>query len=205
MIRLVEPRVLGLYAVAVTLATMPSVLIRGMNGALFPRIAAGDGALTAKALRITLLLVGVTSLALAVICKPLLTVLLGEAFADATPLVLILLVGGLMRAGAETLESSITADGAPGATAVAQALALIVTVPGLVLLVPTLGGEGAALVSVAAYGVTFAYLLAVAYRRFDGGLREFLLATPADFKLLLRTGRSAWSRARHIWPRPTAA
>jgi O-antigen/teichoic acid export membrane protein len=206
MIKLVEPRVLGLYAVAVTFASFPSVLVRGLNGALFPRIAAGDRAVTARAMRLTLLLVSLASIVMATVCEPFLRLLLGDAFADATPMALVLLIACVFRAAGTVLDNSVTAHGAPGASAISQGLALAITVPGLFIAVPALGGVGAALVSVAAYGMTFAYLFVVARKRFGGSIRDYLLVTGSDMVLLRRVSRSAWARAtRRLWPRPSAA
>ena len=206
MITLVEPRVLGLYAVAVTFAALPSVLIRGLSAAIFPRIASGEGQLAPRALRITFLLATVATAGMAVICEPLLTTLLGSAFGDATPMALILLVACLLQAGANMLDVMVTADGAPGASAVSQGLALAITIPGLLIMLPLLGGEGAALVSVAAYGTTFVYLFVVARRRFGGRVRDYLVPTAEDRRILIEAARSAWGAAtKRLRARPTAA
>jgi O-antigen/teichoic acid export membrane protein len=204
MIKLVEPRVLGLYAVAVTFAAFPSLLVRGLNAAIFPRIAAGEGALAPRVLRIVFLLTSLASVGMAIICEPLLTTLLGSSFRDATPMALILLVACLFQAAANSLDGIVTADGAPGASAASQGVALGITIPGLLVLVPALGGEGAALVSVAAYGTTFGYLFVVARRRFGGKVRDYVVPTAADRRLLIDAGRSAWGAvARRLWARPS--
>lgn len=206
MIRLVEPRVLGLYAVAVTLAAVPSTLIKALSGGVFPRIAAGETELVPRILRITLLVTASGGVLLAAICEPLLVWLLGPGFADAALMTQVLLAAELSRSGVGVLSSSLTASGAPGVTATAQAIGLALTVPLLVVLVPTLGGEGAALASLIAYSATFAYLVVGAKRRLGGGLRDYVIPTASDLQDLVQGGQRAVVAARRrLRPRATAA
>jgi hypothetical protein len=57
-------------------------------------------------------------------------------------------------------------------------------VPALFWLAPVLGGVGAALVSLMAYGTSFALLLTILCRRFDTNLSRLLLVRPADLAAL---------------------
>jgi peptidoglycan biosynthesis protein MviN/MurJ (putative lipid II flippase) len=63
---------------------------------------------------------------------------------------------------------------------VTEGVALVVTIVGLLLLVPPLGGEGAAIASLAAYTVNLLALVVLARRRFGGSVAHFLLPRPAD-------------------------
>jgi len=60
---------------------------------------------------------------------------------------IILLAAGVPLAAGSVLGSALSADGNPGATMRAELVALAVTLPGLVLLLPDFGGVGAAVVS----------------------------------------------------------
>jgi O-antigen/teichoic acid export membrane protein len=72
----------------------------------------------------------------------------------------------------------------PGIAGVGELLALGLTAVGLLLLLPSLGGIGAALVSVVAYAVNFAWLLAIARRKIGGSLRDYLVPTRGDVAVL---------------------
>lgn len=180
MITAVAPRVLGLYAVAATLAGAPLLAVASLSAPLMARVAAGERRLIPQAVRMALIWTIVMGLALAAAAPMLLSVLFGPSFSAATPMAWILLVAQVPYSGSMVLSSALQADGAPSIPTIAEALSLVVTVGGLLLLLGPLGGIGAALVSVAAYGTSFALLLAMGRRRINRPLREFLLPSRAD-------------------------
>jgi O-antigen/teichoic acid export membrane protein len=97
---------------------------------------------------------------------------------------LILLVGTAPNAAGGLLSTSVSADGHPGVAARGETLALIVTVAGLALALPTLQGVGAALVSVAAYTTQFAYMLRASKRIHGGHYRDYLVLSLQDRQIL---------------------
>jgi O-antigen/teichoic acid export membrane protein len=99
-------------------------------------------------------------------------------------MVWVLLVANLPLAGATMLSTVLTSSGRPNASAVSEMAALAITVPGLVVLLPLLGGIGAAVVSLIAYSVSFVILLVAASRYFQTPFRPFLLATRSDVRWL---------------------
>jgi len=185
MITLVDQRELGLYAVAVTLAGLSSLVIGALGPPLITRVAQGDTALVPRALRVVLAAVGGLNLAVAAMTPVVLPAIFGSEFEHAVDQAAILLVAGIPLTGIVILTAALAADGAPGKSSVGEAIALMITVPGLFVLVPVLGGLGAAAVSLAAYSVSFAYQLLVTRRRLGGSLRSYLLPGAADARWAL--------------------
>jgi O-antigen/teichoic acid export membrane protein len=149
------------------------------------RVAAGDRDIVARATRTTLLLVALVHVVLAVVSVPLVLVLFGSEFADSIPMIWILLVAGVPLAGGMLLSSVLAADGAPGQTAFAQAGALVVAVPLLLLVVPAHGGMGAAAVSIVSYGASFFVLVrAVLRRKLAPNVRRLILISGGDIAWL---------------------
>ena len=181
MVALVSSRVLGLYAIAVTLATFfISPFVSAITTAAGPRFSRGADELAQRLCRTSLYGAMVVGLGVAVLSPFVLRYVFGPAFSPALPMTLILLVGTIPSAAGGLLSVSISADGHPGFSARGETLALIVTVAGLAVALPTLGGVGAALVSVLAYTVQFAYMLRTAKRIHGGRYSDYLLPTSDD-------------------------
>src|SRR3989441_5052283 len=180
MILLVPARELGLYAVAVSVAGIGGWLTGGVNAALLPRVAQGDKELAARALRVTLAIVGTANLAYAAMIPWALPLVFGSRFAHATAMVWILLVAGIPNQGANVLSAALTGAGRPGVPAAAEVVGLLVTIPALLALLGPLGGIGAAVASVLAYTVRFSILLVASKRLFQGGFHEFVLVSTTD-------------------------
>jgi O-antigen/teichoic acid export membrane protein len=194
MIPLVSPRQLGLYAVAVSLASFTGALTAGLGPPLFTRVAAGETELAARALRVTLGIVAVVSACAAAATPFLIELLFGSSFSDAIGMAWILLAAGLPLAGATVLSQALTAAGRPGVPAIGEILALVVTVGGLVVLLPPLAGIGAALVSLGAYSVNFLVQLVVAAGEFRVGARDLLIVRRADLEWGWGLARSSLGR-----------
>jgi O-antigen/teichoic acid export membrane protein len=105
-------------------------------------------------------------------------------------------VAGLPQAGLLALGQVLPAAGRPGAASVGEFVSLVITVPGLILLLPALGAMGAALISVVAYTTTFAILLAVTTRHFGHRWVDYLLPRRADLAMLIRLVQSHWRGLR---------
>jgi O-antigen/teichoic acid export membrane protein len=144
------------------------------------RIGAGERHLMPQAVRMTVMVTVAANLAVAILTPILLPVLFGPGFRGATPMAIVLLGASVPLAGASVLSTALQADGVPLIPTVGEGIALAVTVVGLVLLLPSLQGLGAALVSLAAYSASFAFQLVMARRRIDAPLRTFLVPSRAD-------------------------
>lgn len=180
MIPLVPARELGLYAVAVTIASLSTVLSSQIVTVVLPRIAGGEHDLLPLAMRCLLIVVVATQVCLAVGTVLLLVPVFGADFAEARPLVFVLLVGWLAQSGVSTLGQSLAATGRPGAPSIGELVALAITIPGLIVLLPPLGAMGAALVTLLAYMATFAVLLVIASRHFGQSISSYLVPRRAD-------------------------
>ncbi len=182
MIPLVSSRELGLYAVAVALAGVSSFLSGALGPPLITRVSQGDTAIVPRALRVTLGAMTLMNVALAAVTPVVLPLLFGSAFDDAVNQAFVLLIAGIPLAGIYVLAAALAADGVPGAPSVGEGIALALTMPGLLILVPPLGGMGAAIVSLVAYTASFAYQLVVVRRRMGGDLRAYLVPRREDVR-----------------------
>jgi O-antigen/teichoic acid export membrane protein len=180
MITLVSSRELGLYAVAVALSGLSSFFSGALGPPLITRVAKGDTAVVARALRVTLGGMFAMNAVLAAVTPIVLPLLFGQHFQAAVDPALILLAAGIPLAGISVLAAALAADGAPGSSSIGEALALGLTIPGLLILVPQLGGTGAAVVSLVAYSVSFMFQMSVVRRRLGGLLRVYLLPHRED-------------------------
>jgi O-antigen/teichoic acid export membrane protein len=179
---LASSRQLGFYAVAVTVASLPNVLIGAVGPPLLTKIAAGDKTLIPRALRTCLAGVGVAGCLLSLASLVVIPSLFGAAFRPAVPMAIILLAAGIPLAGVSILGSAFVADGAPSLPAIGELITLGITVPGLVVVLPIWGGVGAAVVSGVAYGANFVLQLIAARRRFGGAFREYMTPTRQDLR-----------------------
>jgi O-antigen/teichoic acid export membrane protein len=117
---------------------------------------------------------------LALLTPAILSLLFGPAFHGAIEMALVLLVASVPYAGANVLSAGLQADGAPLIPTVAEGIALVITVAGLVTLLRPLGGIGAAIVSLAAYSASFLFQLVMARRRTGVPVSGFLVPSRAD-------------------------
>jgi len=185
---------LGMYAVAVNFTSLLGVFAEALVAPVAVRVAKGDREAAPRALRMSLAILIVGGAVLAALCPVVIPLVFGSSFAEATLMAVLLIVATVPRSGSSLLSAAMGSTHRPGASALAQWLAVIVTIPGLLIAVPRLGGEGAALVSICAYSITFASLLFSARRHIGGNFRDYLLVRRADLKWMWRTVTDAVSR-----------
>jgi O-antigen/teichoic acid export membrane protein len=190
MIRLVDSHELGLYAVAVTLAYFSMIITGPLQTVILPRSAREDRELPVRAFRVTLWTIFISSVVVAALTPVLLRLLFGSAFSDAAPMVWVLLIAGVPLAGGMVLSVALSAAGRPKRPATGELVALAVTIPGILLLVPVLGGIGAALVSLLAYSVNLAVQLLAARRTFEGTYTTYFAPRTEDVRWLIDITRS---------------
>jgi O-antigen/teichoic acid export membrane protein len=181
MAALVSSRQLGLYAIAVTSASVTHGLIGAVSNALFPRVAEGDREIAARCSRITMAVVAVVGAALAVLSPWLIPFVFGEAFEDSVTMFIILQIASVPMAGAFVLSSALSAANNPAATMRAELVGLAFAVPALVMFLPDHGGVLAAVVSLVAYILRLIVQLRPARRAFSSSYGSFLLPSRADF------------------------
>jgi len=190
MIRLVSSHDLGLYAIAVNLATLPTLATSAFGSFVLPRVAGGDEHVVDRASRVAVVVILLAGSLVALALPIGLPLVFGDAFSGSLPMTLILLAGLIPMSLISILNPALGGAGVPAAGSYAQIAALVVTVPGLIVALPLIGAIGAAIVSSVAYMVSAAVLLLIARRRFGKPLREFLVPTIADLRWLRSTVRS---------------
>jgi len=190
---LVSSRQLGLYSIAATIAYASGSLVQAVANALTPRVAAGDGALVARAARVATLMVASASAALAAVSPILVPIVFGVGFTDSVPMLVVLLAASVLLVPGQVLNAAVIAGGDPGPAARSQILGLVITIPGLIVLLPLIGGIAAAWVSLFSYAVSLAVILRAAARLFSMPIRDFLAPTRADIRWLF----ARFTRLRH--------
>jgi O-antigen/teichoic acid export membrane protein len=202
MIGLSTSRELGLYVIAVMLSVLPNAIISSAGSAIVPRVAAGDERLAPQVCRLSMFATALAGVIVAPVAYPFLLYIFGDAFLPAYPMVLILLVAQVPASGSVVLGYALRGAGRPGSVSIADGVALLVTLPGAFLLIPALGGVGAAIVSLVAYGSTFALLLIVGKRHFGGNWWEYVACRPREVATLVtQARRSAVAAIRGVFRR----
>jgi len=192
---LVASRELGLYAVAVSVASLTYGLSLAVSSALYPRVAEGDAQLAARACRVTVGIVAAAALGLAAMTPPMVPFVFGSPFADAVPMIIVLLLASIPLAAVVVLATSLNAADNPAAAMRAELVGLALTLPALVLLLPAHGGMAAAFISVAAYSLRLAVLMRPAIRAFGGTWWSFLVPTPSDLRWAAQQVRRRGARS----------
>lgn len=185
MVRAVSPSQLGLYAVAVTVTGGTTLIASAIGTATYPRVAAGSDVLVPRTVRVTVGVCLVTAVIGCVASPLLVPAVFGDAFRPAVPLAVILFAASVPLAGAAVLASCLAGGDRAGAAGLAEVVACMITVGGLLVLLPPFGAAGAAYVSLGAYSINFFWLLVVARSRFGGTIRAYCVPTVADALLVV--------------------
>jgi O-antigen/teichoic acid export membrane protein len=177
----VRPSELGLYAGAVTAASVTSPLATGITQALFGHLRDERSAPVAaerfrRSLWVTTLVSGAIAGVMALLAPLVLRVVFGPSFEGATAALRILLPGSIAYNMLTVIGTKLYSDGRPGDAARAAVLGGIVTVGGLVLAIPVMGIEGAATVT------SIAFVLEVVYLVRRGALRPAQVDASLDLE-----------------------
>jgi O-antigen/teichoic acid export membrane protein len=196
MIPLVSPRQLGLYVIAFTIGNFTSAGVGALSSAVSPRVSRGDIDLLKRGLRLTLWGVALLHLLIAIPLPWLIPLIFGDAFAPAVPMAWLLLLAGVPGAGGFVLGMGLASAGHPTVSSITESIALVVTVVGLILLLPPLAGIGAGIVSVAAYSASFAVMLVFAGRMLNVSRLSLVIPTRGDVRWLRETSAGLLRRFR---------
>jgi O-antigen/teichoic acid export membrane protein len=155
---------LGLFVVAVTVARLPLVVASTLGTVAFPKIAAAVDDETRTDLfgryaRATMLTVVPSALFLAAVMPWLLTWFFGPAFAAATPLAWLLVVGAVPLSLKAMITAGLKGYNRGAIVSQAEIVTLGLSAAALAALVPSFGLMGAAAASVAAQGGALVFLL----------------------------------------------
>ena len=184
-------REVGLYALAVSLAQLVWLVSNAVATAVFARVgsesddarkaADRSAALSRNVLVIQLTLAG----ALALLAKPLLHTLYGTAFEPAVSALWLLLPGVAVFGVGSVLAAHLAGLGRPHLNLWVAASSLVVTLALDLLLIPSLGMNGAAIASSASYATTAALTALLFHRAAGVPLRSVFVPRRADVRRLL--------------------
>lgn len=150
----------GLYAVALRIADITSILASSVGDALMPEVAASDESekttrLLTRSLRLTLYAHLIILAPLWVASPYILRFAYGEDFVPVTNVLRLLMFASVMWSAGAVVISGLNGLGRPGLSAIARITSAIVMVVALALLLPTRGIQGAAIASIAGYSTMF--------------------------------------------------
>jgi O-antigen/teichoic acid export membrane protein len=161
----VAAAVLGRYAIAVSLTSLPIPLVAAIGNIAFPRLAAQqviNGANRRMQRNAMVASAGIAAamlVPLAAVAYWLIPFLFGAGYRGAVPLLWILTPGAAFLACGQVAGDLLRGRNRPGVVAWAQGLAAVFTVVLLIALLPVIGVYGAAIASTVAYGAALAAML----------------------------------------------
>lgn len=192
----VAAAVLGKYAIAVSLTSLPIPLVAAIGNVAFPRLAAQRDVTDATRRMQRNAIVASAGIAaallvpLAAVAYWLIPFLFGAGYRGAVPLLWILTPGAIFLACGQVAGDLLRGRNQPAVVAWAQGLAAVFTVGLLIALLPVVGVYGAAIASTVAYGAALAVMLR-SLRRQPQHTRipDTAGQSPADIQARPRTGR----------------
>jgi len=171
---------LGLYAIAVTLSSLTTLVGTSVGMVVLPSVASLDAswerlAAVRRFVGLTLVLALTASVPVLVFTPQLIRLFFGSDFVPAANVARVLVVAMAILSTNRTLGGVVRAVNRPLDAGIAAFLALIVLISGFAVLLPTLGLEGAALASLLAYSISMFVIARRAARALECRVSELLL------------------------------
>lgn len=146
-VRSLEPKLMGIYVVALSLSRMLNAFHTSVIMVLFPKAVSQSSAvvreMTSRAMRMSTLLTTVVGMGIIVVGPQILALLYGAEYRDANAVLRILVVEVVLSGATLVLSQAFMAIGRPGVITALQLMGLLLTVPLMTLLVPRYGIVGA--------------------------------------------------------------
>jgi O-antigen/teichoic acid export membrane protein len=161
---------IGLFAVAVVLASNVQIIPDTLTAVLVPRVAADESGrrdLVAQCARVTSIVCGVCLALLAIFAKPIVAIVFSPAFLGVVPLVRILAVGILVRSASKLFVPYMMGTDRPGVASMSVVVGLVTNVVTLYVFMPLIGLNGAALAMTMGY-VASAIVLTTSFSMLSG-------------------------------------
>ncbi|MGX1101479.1 flippase [Amorphus sp. MBR-141] len=193
------PAATGLYTVAVRLVEQLWMISSAVSTVLLPRLSAmvgddaGRGALTSLVTRATFHVTLLASGLLAVMAEPLIDILFGSRFQDASIVLFVLLPGVVLISGGRVIANDLAARGRVGLNLYLAILTLVLNTLGNILLIPAFGIIGAAVATSLAYTSDFVVRMIIMHRISRVPWWRFMFSVRSDVrraKLLFHKRRS---------------
>ena len=184
----------GRYTLAVSLGQLLWLMSNSVASVLLPKIAAstdegGSIRHTALVTRLSLWATALCGLALAVLATQAIPLLYGEAFRPSIMALIWLLPGIVVFSVANVLAAYIAGIGKPRLNLIVSGVSLIVTIGLDLALIPNLNIVGAAIASTVSYSLSALLLIVFFIRETGASVREVLLPTSGDVRMLLSAVR----------------
>ncbi|HMI53620.1 MAG TPA: polysaccharide biosynthesis C-terminal domain-containing protein [Candidatus Saccharimonadales bacterium] len=148
-VRVLEPKLMGIYVVALSLSRMLNVFHTSVIMVLFPKAVSRTPEavrdMTSRSVRMSTLLTSIAGLGIIILGPQVLTLLYGAEYQMATAVLRILVVEVVLSGATLVLAQAFMALGRPGIVTALQVTGLLLTVPLVVLLTPRFGIVGAGL------------------------------------------------------------
>ncbi len=190
----------GIYTAGVAVAGLASSVPGSYTNVFFTQIATLNAEkgleLYQKAMRTTLFLSFFIGLCLAVLAKPLILLLYGNAYLGAASVILFYLPGLIFQISARLSIKFYAAQGKPLKNALVYTIALLCSAPFYFWLVPKWGLIGAAISSSIGYFSAFAFSMYQLKREFPFKLTDALLPKKSDIKEFTLQGRKLMAKLR---------
>ncbi len=170
---------IGLYVIAVRLSEVTTYVSEALAGALLPEVAGSSGGkqaeyLLSRTLRLTIYTNVLVLIPLWFGAPFILRVLFGAQFVPATSAFRWLLAAAVVWSAGAIVISGLQGFGYPGLSTIARFLSAAVTAPALLILIPRMGIEGAAIASLLGYSVMLVVALVCLIRRRQLGFWRYL-------------------------------
>jgi O-antigen/teichoic acid export membrane protein len=193
----------GRYTLAVSLAQLLWLMSSSVASVLLPKVAASSDPTvivqhTTRVCRLSLWATAAGALALAVLATLAIPALYGEAFRPSITALLWLLPGIVVFSIATVLAAYIAGTGKPHLNLMVSGFSLIVTIALNFALIPRLNIVGAAIASTVSYSLSALMLIAFFKRETGASLRQILLPTSEDVRMLLSLARFRMSPERSV-------
>lgn len=196
---------IGLYVVAVRLSELTTVVAGALADALMPEVAGSRAceqaeSLLARTLRLTLYANLLVLIPLWWAAPLILRVLFGERFVPAAGAFRWLLAAAVVWSASAIVISGLQGFGYPGLSTIARFLSAAVTAPALLVLLPRMGIEGAAIASLIGYSVMLVAALVGLVQRRQLGFWRYLRPQRHDIPIarLRALATLRWASVRGI-------
>ena len=157
------PASMGMYTVALSLSRMLNVFQSSIVTVLFPKAAARPTAeviaLTGRATRISTAVSAIIAIAVMLFGPFLLHLLYGQKYMGAVPVFRILVIESVISGTTWVLAQAFMALGRPGTVAILQGVGLGLSVPLMIVLIPSYGIEGAGFALLGSTAARFIFVL----------------------------------------------
>jgi O-antigen/teichoic acid export membrane protein len=184
---LLSPASMGLYVVALSLSRMINVLESAIGTVLFPKVAARPVeeviGLIGRAARVSTTLTFIAAIAVMILGPMVLNLLYGSKYMGAVPVFRILVIEVVLSCASSTLAQAFMALGRPGMVTILQGIGLGLTLPLMLLLIPTYNLVGAGLALLISTTVRLIFVL-VSYKLILKVQPPSLLITQEDLLFL---------------------